>query len=163
MPRTMNVTTRSLALALLALTACGPEVAAEDWGDTGDVECPDATAVECDDDGSCWVKQPGWAAWAQYADPAMISDGILAGVFVESLDVPGADAPCYTVGESDAHLCVYTVDCAPLLVRPLAEVGLGPSDCADDGPWEAAASIVATDGQCWGTLGPVAVLLDPNR
>ena len=33
MPRTMNITTRSLVLALLSLTACGPEAIGGDWGD----------------------------------------------------------------------------------------------------------------------------------
>ena len=68
MPRTMNITTRSLALALLSLAACGPE--GFSYGgyaaDTGGPECsgPRIDIAEVDCDANCHGRWECTGEWS---------------------------------------------------------------------------------------------------
>lgn len=121
--------------------------------------CPETFGIECDPDGRCWTATSEWSAWARYADPDVVDSAVVAGLLTLTSDTLAVDGECYDVLHSDAHVCIAVLDCVPLLVRPLTEIELVPSACADDGPWSAAEGL----SQCWGVLDTYAVELDPNR
>ena len=109
-------------------------------------------AIDCDGTNLCWAWLPSWSAWAQYAEPGVFDELVQADI------IQGAE--CFEVQGSDAHVCIIDVECVDLVGRPAAELVTVESACADQGPWE---SVVQTNTQCFGIVGAVAILLDPNH
>ncbi len=127
----------TLALAAALLTGCF------------DSDSPAELETICDEDGTCWARAADWDAWAE-AFPSVILD---SGILTDPHEV-GAGT-CWGLLGSDASVCALDIDGATLIARPVAELDMVESQCADPGPWEPAEAL----GWCWGAVGPLAVRL----
>jgi hypothetical protein len=60
-------------------------------GDPGDGDgdtCESTAAIECDDLNRCWAQDADWPAWAQWADPVDVQNGVDAGTLTP-VDIAG--------------------------------------------------------------------------
>jgi hypothetical protein len=105
-----------------------------------------------------WVTFDTWPAWAQFAEPVDLQDGIDSGTLV--LVDMGLDAECYEIEGFAMPTCVFEVECVKLIGYPLGDAEILPDGCAPvGGAWDSAGFVGVLGSGCWGAIGDFAVRL----
>jgi hypothetical protein len=103
-----------------------------------------------------WVTFETWPAWAQFAEPIDLQEGIGAGTLVP-VDL-GLDAECFEIDGFAMHTCVFEVECVELVGYPLSEVSVLPDACAPvGGAWDETGIVALLGGGCFAAVGDFAV------
>jgi hypothetical protein len=148
----MDSASSRLVLFFAILVACvGPEPCdAEVWTNEHGVER--------------WVTSDGWGAWLANADRADIAAAVESGTIV-----PVGDDCFELIADGDPPLtCVVDAGCAEVLGRPLGEIAVTASPCAQTDMWETVEIVdPETSGlapACYAVLGNylVEVTNDPR-
>lgn len=160
-------------LTLIILAGCPDDIAT----DAGETTAGSTTAMEgtgddeigttgepCDDaeqfcglDGRCWVREPGWTAWALELTSESVQMSLDMGLLLDDPQmVPGGT--CWPTNQGSV-LCQVVTDCSELAAFPVAEIPVVGDECEFVGAWE---DTVTTATDCWGVFGILASLLDNN-